>query len=175
MIATILVDEPPTWLPERLERVWDLLATYPLVLALVIVLVGVVLAILARAFMLFWGLKVTSRTKTTVDDKLIRLTAGVVALIIVYTSLVAAVQALPLGVMATTVLTRLLLSLLVIFLMRAALRAAHIMLIVLSGIRERFAFVEERTIPLFEISLTILIVAIAGYMLLGIWHIDATA
>lgn len=165
----------PTWLPAWLEGAWTLLASYPVLLALVIVLAGLLLAVSARAFIQFWGLKVTTRTRTDLDEKLVRLVARVAALVLAYVSVVAAVQALSLGDTATTLTIRLLVSLLILQLMREGLRAAHIALTALSLVRDRFAVVEERTVPLFDLVFTIIIVGMAAYALLQVWNIDATA
>jgi MscS family membrane protein len=166
---------PPHWLPEWLEGMWILLASYPTLLALAIVLVGFTLAFLARGFILFWGLKVTSRTRTDLDEQLLSLAAWVAALVVGYLALVSAVQVLPLGAGATTVATRLLVNLLILQLMRVGLKATHIGLLILGRIRDRFAIVEERTIPLFDLVLTVIVVAIAAYALLEVWNIDPTA
>jgi small-conductance mechanosensitive channel len=59
--------------------------------------------------------------------------------------------------------------------MRAGLKASHLSLDLLSRIRDRFSFIEERTMPLFDIMLTIIVVAFAAYALLQVWNIDPTA
>jgi small-conductance mechanosensitive channel len=175
MSASQINGVPPAWLPEWLEPPWMLLANYPFVLAVVIVLVGLILAALTRSTILFWGLKLTRRTTTDLDELLLRLGAFVVALILIYASLMAAVQVLPLTATTSTILTRVVASFLVLQLMRVAFRATFIGLSVLSRIRDRFAIVEERTIPLFDLVGTILIVAFTAYALLQVWQIDATA
>lgn len=173
--APALDSGAPLWLPGWLEGTWALLASYPLVLGLVIVGVGALLALSIRGLLLFSGLRITARTDTELDDKLIRLVAGVAAVVVVYLSLVAALQALPLGEQATSILTRLLVTVLVLHLMKSGLRATHLALVVLSKLRDRYAFVEDRTIPLFDIALTVLIVGIAVYALLQVWNLDPTA
>jgi MscS family membrane protein len=166
---------PPPWLPAWLQGVWELLAASPILLAATIAGIGVILALLVRGFILFWGLKVTTRTRTDLDERFLRLVAGVVALILGYLAVVAAVQVLPLGATGTTIVTRLLVSVLILQLMRAGLQAIRLGLAGLSGIRERFEIVEERTIPLFDIAFTVMIVGIAAYALLQVWNIDPTA
>jgi len=166
---------PPEWLPDWMMGAWTLLANFPWVLALVVFAIGLVLAGVARSFILFWGSKVTARTRTNLDEKLVRLGAGVAALIIAYMSLIVAVQTLPLGDTATLYTTRTLASLLVLQLMRVALSSATIGLEFVSQFRERFPLVEERTIPLFDLVITVLTVAVAAYVLLQVWSIDATA
>jgi MscS family membrane protein len=166
---------PPAWLPGWLDGLWTMLASYPFLLALIIVLVGMMLAGFARAGILYWGLKVTRRTATDLDEQLLRLAAWVAALVVGYVSLVAAVQVMPLGERAITILTRLLVSFLILQLMRVGFRAAHLGLTLLSRIRDRFAIVEERTIPLFDLVATVGIAGIAAYALLQVWNLDATA
>jgi MscS family membrane protein len=165
---------PPGWLPGFLEGAWTLLASYPLLLALLIVMVGITVALLARAFVVFWGLKLTHRIPGDLDDALLRLGAGVAALVLIYLSFVAAVQTLPISEGAATVLTRVLVSVLILQLMRVGFRATNLGLRFLSTFRERWAIIEERTIPLFDLVATLLIVASTGYALLQVWDFDPT-
>jgi MscS family membrane protein len=165
----------PTRLPDWFEGTWALMAAYPILLSLLIAVVGIGLAATARAILLYWGLKLTKRTRTDLDEKLLRLGAWVAALTIGYLALVAAIQAAPLGERASLIATRLIVSLLVLQVMRVGLEAGHIGLLVLGRIRDRFAVVEERTIPLFDLVITVLIVGAAAYALLMVWDIDPTA
>lgn len=163
---------PPTWLPSGLESIWNLLAGYPIVLALVIVAVGLLLAFAVRGFILFWGRKIGARTTTSVDDRLFRLIAGVAGLVVGYLSVISAVQALPLGGTATMVIARLLVSLLILQVMRAALKIAPLVLTALSKADDRYRIVEERTLPLFDLLLTLGILAITAYALLQTWKLN---
>ncbi len=169
------VTEPPEWLPEALEGAWWLLATYPILLALTLAVGGVALGFSARAFLLFWGLKVTRRTTTDLDEKLLRIGGMVVALVLGYLGLAAAIQVLPLGERTAEIAIRVLVSFLILQLMRMGLKASHVGLGILSTVRDRFAIVEERTLPLFDLATTALIVAFAAYALLMVWSIDPTA
>lgn len=178
MLAAAQVDPDtgiPPWLPGGLDLAWSLLATQPFVLALVLVVSGLLLALVARALVLFVGLRITTRTSTALDDDLVRLVAGVTALVIATLGLVAAVEALPLTERAGQITVRVLVSLLVLQLMRVGLRASRLGLQVLSRVRDRFAIVEERTLPLFDLVMTVLVVGLAAYALLEVWHIDPTA
>jgi MscS family membrane protein len=165
----------PAWVPSWLDGVWTILARYPLLLSAVILVAGLFLAVSARGLIVYSGGRITARTRTTLDDQLFRLLGGVTAVVVGYLSLVAAVQVLPLTDFVTSVMNRLLVSFLILHLMRAGLRGARLALLAVSEIRDRFAIVEERTIPLFDIVFTILIVAFAAYALLQVWNIDATA
>jgi MscS family membrane protein len=170
-----VVQMPPVWVPSWLEGVWTILARYPLLLAVAILVTGLLLAGTARGLILFWGGRISARTRTTLDEQLFRLLGFVAAIVIGYASLVAAVQVIPFSAFTTSVLNRLLVSFLILHLMRAALRGAHLVLLAVSEIRDRFSIVEERTIPLFDIAFTVIIVAFAAYALLQVWNIDPTA
>lgn len=167
--------EVPGWLPEWLDSSWHLLAAYPLLLALVVVVTGMGIAFVVRAFILFWGLKITTHTDTELMRRLVRIGAGVAALLVAYISLVTALHILPLNESAISLVTRILMSFLILQLIRAALKASHVALDVLGKIQDRFALVEERTLPLFDLIFTVAIVAAGAYVLLQIWNIDATA
>jgi MscS family membrane protein len=167
--------EPPAWLPDGMQGTWDFLAAYPLVLALAVVIIGVGLAIIGRAIVLHAGARMTSRTSASLDQKLLRIAANVAALIVAYLAVVLAVQVLGLPERIEQIIVRILLSLLILRLMKSAMRAAHVGLEILSLVRDRFAIVEERTIPLFDLVMTVIIVAIAAYALLQVWNIDPTA
>jgi len=158
----------PSWLPRWLESAWNFLAVYPFILSIVIVVVGLCLAFIVRRFLLFWGdkisrgfgrfeFKITKRANIEIVKKLIHLGSNVAALLIGYICLVTAIHTLPLSDFSIRLITRILISILFLQLIRAGLKASHIMLEMLSGLRDRFPIVEERTLPLFDLMLTIII------------------
>lgn len=165
----------PGWLPPQLEGAWEFLANYPPVLALAIALTGVTLAVLGRWFVLFWGRKLTSRTRTALDEQLLRISANAAALILSYLAIVLAIQVLGLGKTAEMVLTRIALTLLVLRLIVSALKAGHVGLEILGGLGRRFAIVEARTMPLFDLIMTVLVIGAGAYALLLVWNINPTA
>ncbi|MEE4330563.1 MAG: mechanosensitive ion channel domain-containing protein, partial [Wenzhouxiangella sp.] len=166
---------PPEWLPQELAPVWELLATYPPVLALVVVVIGIGAAILGRAIVLGWGGKLARRASSDLGVRLLRIVANVAALILAYLAVVLAVQMLGLPQRVEEITIRVLLSLLILRLVKSGMRASHLGLEILGRVRDRFEFVEERTIPLFDLVLTILIIGAAAYALLMVWDIDPTA
>lgn len=166
---------PPAWLPEQLQGAWDFLSAYPLVLALVVVVVGVGLAIIGRAFVMYWGGKVAKRARSVLAEKLLRIIANVAALIVGYIAVVLAVQVMGFSERVEQIIIRIILSLLILRLMKSAMRASHVGLEILGHVRDRYSIVEERTIPLFDLMMTVFIVAIAAYALLQVWNIDPTA
>ena len=101
--------------------------------------------------------------------------AGAASLIAGYIALALAVQVLGLSEIAETIIIRLMLSVLILQLIRAAMKASSLGLEILGRLRHRFAIIEERTIPLFDLVMTVIILAIGSYAFLQVWHIDPTA
>ncbi len=166
---------PPHWLPDAMVGTWDFLAAYPIVLALAVVVLGIGLAVIGRGVVLHWGNKLISGDPAGLDTQLLRVVANVASLLVGYIVLVLAVQVVGFSERVEQVIIRIILSLLILRLMKSALRASHIGLSILGRVRDRYAIVEERTIPLFDLIFTILIVGIIAYALLMVWDIDPTA
>lgn len=166
---------PPEWLPVTLVDSWNFLATYPAILALIVVLIGIGLAVIGRLVVLYWGGKLARRAHIDLGPRLLRIGANVAALLLAYFATVVAIQVLGLLDNVERILLRILLSLLILRLIVSAMRASHIALEILGRIRDRFNIVEERTIPLFDLVGTLLIIAAAAYALLMVWDIDPTA
>lgn len=167
--------EAPLWLPEAIIPTWDFLATYPFVLSIIVIVLGIGLAVIGRGIVLNWGSKLISRTSPDLGIRLMRIVANVAALIVGYIALVLAIQVIGLTDRVEQILIRVLLSLLILRLIKSAMRASHLGLEILSRVRDRYEIVEERTLPLFDLILTILIVGAAAYALLMVWDIDPTA
>ncbi|HKL54336.1 MAG TPA: mechanosensitive ion channel domain-containing protein, partial [Wenzhouxiangellaceae bacterium] len=165
----------PAWLPEQLHATWKFLAAYPLALSATVAVVGICLAVLVRWILLYAVMNGVRRLPGELADKLLRIVANVGALVIGYAALAVAVQVLEIGDTAESIITRVLLSVLILQLMRNGMRAGHVGLEVLSVIRDRFPIVEERTMPLFDLLVNVLVIAIAAYALLMVWNIDPTA
>ncbi|MCC5864037.1 MAG: mechanosensitive ion channel family protein [Wenzhouxiangella sp.] len=167
--------EAPLWMPEGLVPTWDFLATYPIVLSLIVMVVGIGVAVIGRGLVLTWGNKLISRTSPDLGTRLLRIVANVAALLVAYIAVVLAIQVIGLPERVEQTLIRILLSLLILRLIKSAMRASHIGLEILSRVRDRYEIVEERTLPLFDLVMTILIIGAAAYALLMVWDINPTA
>jgi len=165
----------PDWLPGPMHAAWEFLAAYPIALSASVAVVGVCLALVVRWILLHAVMSAVRRLPGKLADKLLRIVANVGALLIGYAALVVAVQVLDLGATFETIVTRVLLSLLILQLMRSGMRAGHVGLEVLSVIRDRFPIVEARTLPLFDLLINVMVIALAAYALLMVWNIDPTA
>ena len=167
--------EAPAWMPPPLVDYWAFLIHHSLVLALLILVLGIGLAVVGRALVMHWGDKLISRISRSLGSRLLRICANIAAWLLVYFALVLAVQVIGFTERVEQLTIRVLSSLLVLRLVKEALQASHLGLEILSRVRDRYAIVEERTIPLFDLMLTVLIVGLAAYILLQIWHIDPAA
>ncbi|MYL22976.1 mechanosensitive ion channel [Halomonas alkaliantarctica] len=167
--------EAPEWLPSSLVAAWDFLAAYQWALAFIVVLVGITLAVVGRALVLFFGGKAISRLSKNLGHRLLRIAANVAAWIVAYIAMVLAIQALEFGASTENILLRVATSLLVLRLMKEALHAGHVAMEILRRVQRRYAIVDDRTIPLFDLLVTALIIAVSGYVLLEVWEVDPTA
>lgn len=173
-IVTELSD-PYDWLPEALMPAWDFLQDYPYMRALVIVVVGWVAAKLIWLIIRNVIGRLVSKTKTELDDQIMALIERPVFVSLFYVFLAMAVVSLQLSDTLTTNLIRVLASIAVIIWMSAAFPIMRLLLDSLARLRDRYEFVQERTLPLLNMVSTILLVASVSYILLAIWKIDATA
>lgn len=165
----------PDWIPEPVNEAWQLLESWPIIGALIIVIVAFIVGRIAVTVISRVLGQITSRTSSTMDDQLLKLLKRPVFLTVFFSGLSIATLTLGLPEAFETNLLRLLRSILILVWAGAAFPAAHILLVNLSHDDSRFKVIEGRTLPLFDISTKVLIFAVAGYMLLQVWGIDATA
>lgn len=163
------------WLPDWLLPYWQALDRYPALGALIIAAIGYVLARLAVHFARSLASQVTQRTKSTLDDELVQLIARPAFITIFFYFLGLSLRSLHIGPGITTTGIKILASIVIIAWLNAALPAAKLLLDILSRFKERFSFIEERTIPLFSIVSSILLIGLGSYALLIVWGINPAA
>ena len=162
-------------LPEPILPAWEFLQHYPLVLIIIMVCVGY-----AVGKGLQWLLRTsleqaTKRTKTKVDDKLIRyLTAPVVQTMVIL-SMIAAGNLFDWSEELDRFLVRALLSVLIILWGRAWFKATALAIAALSKDVDHFELFQPRTRPLFDIGIKLFLVGILVWLFMAIWNIDGTA
>jgi len=163
------------YVPDWLRPVWDFLAPYPGLLAIFLIVVAWAFGRLLRLVITRAMMKVTARTSTKADDQLVEYLTRPLVLTTVTLALMLAVSAfqLPRGLHDATLST--LATILLFSWMRAGLRTARIVLELIGANHHRFEIVQERTIPLFDMSLKMLLVGFGAYVFLLIWGIDPTA
>jgi len=176
VVEALTIDvRPVDYLPEILRPAWELMQNYPFVLGLLIVLFGFLLG-KALQWLVVRGLsRLTSKTETRFDDRLITLLAAPILQTAVTLSLIIVVLLPEIPSALDRILTRILVSLLLFFWGRAWFRATHLVLEVMSAHKERFKAFQPRTIPLIEMGMKLFMLGIFAYLFLGIWGIDGTA
>ncbi len=158
------------WLPDALLPAWEVIATYPVIGAIVIASLFYVLAIVVRS-VLFKSLhRLADLTTSLVDDHVIEHLRKPVFTSVLYFGLTLAVNAaqLPLG---RHLIIQGLLSVIVASWMRASLRISTSLLDTV-GHQDRFAIVEARTVPIFDLTAKLLTILLGSYVLLLIWGIN---
>lgn len=175
-VRTLALDaEIMAWVPEQWQGALSILADYPLLLVIILAGAGYLVGKILQLVLTRGISRLTRKTRTDFDDKLIMLakrpvlTTSMIVALLLATSLLA----LPAGM--HNFMVRLLTTMLLLSLARAALKTVHMILEIIANNRERFEIVQERTIPLFEMTLKILLVGAAAYVLLLIWGVNPTA
>ncbi len=165
----------PDWVPEPIARTWTLLEAWPIIGAAIIALLALLLASVAVKVFRRVSTQITSRTRSDYDDRFIALIQRPVFLTVFVLGLGISVRTLALPESFEINTVRLLSSILILVWMGAAFPFLKLLLDVLGHDESRFKIIQDRTIPLFDITTKVLIIGIGVYVLLNVWGIDATA
>jgi len=158
------------WLPDALIPTWNMISQYPIVGALVIVVVFYTAAVVIR-FVMFRSLgRLVGFTNSSLDDFVLTHLKKPVFTTVSLFGLTLATKAaqLPFG---TELIINILLSIIVASWMRGLLLISSRVLDALSR-EHRFSLVEARTVPLFDLTSKLLIILIGSYLLLMVWGIN---
>ena len=158
------------WLPAALVPMWEAIAAYPVLGALVIVVIFFVAGHTLRALVTGSLGRLAGLTASLADDLILENLKRPVFTTVFFTGLTLAVKTaqMPFG---TEVLVKLIVSCIVASWMRAMLRISVSVLDVLSN-QTRFAFIEVRTVPLIDLTIKLLIILVGSYVLLMIWGVN---
>jgi len=152
-----------------------LLAPYPGLLTLLLVAfaygVGKLIKMVVRRALT----KVTARTKSDADDHLVMHLTQPLVLTTVTLALMMVVSVFHLPQSLQDATLSILATVLLFSWVRAGLRAARIVLELIGNNHHRFEIVQERTIPIFDMTIKMLLVGFGAYVFLMIWGINATA
>ena len=163
----------PDWVSPRVVEGWEMIETYPLLAAGLIVVGSFVFAKLSEILICRVVAQLTRRTKTDVDDQFIELVRRPIFITILFFGFAMAVMRLGLPDRVESVLVGLLQTFVVLRWLSRLIRATRTLLDALGRTHERFPVIEERTIPLFDIVGRLLLIGAASYMLLAIWNIKS--
>ena len=162
-------------MPDSLQSLLELLSFYPLLLIAIVVGLGFLLGKLLQKVLDQIIHRVADKTQSDFDDQLFRIMRrpALTIPLVVSLALTTVVLGLPASIHSMTV--SVLATIMLFSLLRAALKACHVFLEMLAARKDKLEIIQARTIPMFEISIKLILVAIAGYLLLAIWGINPTA
>jgi MscS family membrane protein len=162
-------------IPDWLQPTWDFLAPYPGLLTILLIFFAYAIGKLARLVITRSMMKVAAKTVSKTDDHLIEYLTRPLVLTTVTLALMMSVSTyhLPQGLQDVTL--SILASILLLSWLRAGLRTARLVLELVANNHHRFELIQERTIPLFDMTIKMLLVGFGAYLLLMIWGINPTA
>jgi small-conductance mechanosensitive channel len=161
---------PESWLPY-----WEQIQGIPMLAFVLTVMLGYVVARIGLAVFTKSLSQITKRTKSDVDDQLIKAVRKPIFLTLFFFFLGIAVKTVGLSAGVESALIRILASILVLSWMFRGFTVLHILLSTLSLLKDRFEIIQPKTIPLFELVGKILLIGLGSYILLVIWGINPTA
>lgn len=168
-----LVEQLPEitdWLPEAVLPAWQLLDSIPFLAGLVVAGIALLLALFMRVIVFPLMRRLSSKSRGVADDVLATQLEKPITTTALYFGLTLAVTVSDLPY-ASDILIQTLLSVIVVSWMRATLRISNDLLAQL-GVEHRFAVIEERTVPMLDLTAKLLTILIGSYVLLLIWGIN---
>ena len=147
----------------------------PYLYALTIVIVSLAAAFVAEFITNRVLLRLAERTKTDLDDQFIINIRKPLFLTIVLIGLNFAVKRLPISAAVSPIITKAFITLGVLLWTGAVMHTGKSLLRVLAARADQHRFVQQRTLPLFDITLKMVIIGGAAYGVLLTWNVDVTA
>jgi len=163
------------FIPDSLQPWWDTFSHYPGLLTVMLIA-----AAYAFGWLLRWAIsrslmKLAIKTLTKADDHLVEYLTKPIVLTTVTLALMLAVSAYRLPDGLREFMLSLLATIMLFSWLRAGLRAARIVLELIANNSGRFEVIQERTIPVFSMTIKILLVGLAAYIFMLTWGINPTA
>lgn len=165
----------PEELQDLLAPISDLFSGQPWIQGGAIFLVTFVVASLLTWIVFTILQRITRKTTTYIDDKLLRIARPPVYYSLVITGFSTAIRVMPLSERLTQVLIFGLKTIGVLVWTIALIRFSQIILKQLAWLSKKGRFIQPQTLPLFDNLIRVLIIAAAIYITFRIWGIDMTA
>jgi small-conductance mechanosensitive channel len=159
---------------ERAESLLGVGGLPPYVQAAIIAALSLIVAQILVVVLTRWVGSLTRRTKTTFDDSLLVMLRHPIFVTVLFAGLAISTLRLELPESLTRTTVRALESIAILVWMRFGFWASQLIIEAL-GRRRDITLVEDRTVPLFSNLLKVLVLGLASYSILQVWHIDAGA
>lgn len=140
----------------------------------------VILITFTAASLLSWFLfkllgKITSATRIDIDNKIVLLLRPPVYWSLLAIGIYAGLDLMPLSAALNLLLGRIIRSIGVVVWVYFSIRIATLLLQRLSSLTDRYTFIQNRTVTLFDNAAKVIIFGLGIYAIFVIWHIDMTA
>ncbi len=165
----------PTQLHDLISPLSEMFAGQPWIQGAAIFLVTFLVASLLTWLIFTILQRITRKTTTYLDDKLLRIARPPVYYSLVITGFSTAIRVMPLSEKLTQILIYGLKTIGVLVWMVALIRFSKIVLKQLAWLSKKGKFIQPQTLPLFDNMIRVLIIAAAVYITFRIWGIDMTA
>ncbi|MEM6792648.1 MAG: mechanosensitive ion channel family protein [Acidobacteriota bacterium] len=176
--AEMMIEWLPAWTPQPVTLAAQKCADQPALLALLIALFFFLAGKAAQLILCRGISRLTARTSTEVDDKLLVLVRRPVFLSVFLLGLALAVHSLSFSLGLDGAVPErtedLLLTVVIFSWLGALLPGLRLVLDALGRHRDSFPLIEERTIPLFDIFSKLVVVGGAGFLIFEVWDFDPT-
>ena len=163
------------YVPDVVRPGWEFLTDYPLALILLMGALGWGIGKILQVSVNKLLEQAARRTRTDFDDRLLPLISAPIIQTTVTLALIVAVMAFQGQSAMEKITIRVLVTLLLLFWARAWFKATHLALESMSKNVRRFELFQPRTVPLFEMTIKIVLVVIFAYLFMRVWGIDGTA
>ena len=145
------------------------------IFALAIFVGSIIAAFIVKVIVTRVLLRLARKTTTTLDEDIVLVIKRPLFLSVVLVGVGQALAQLVIDEQVRSIITKVLVSLGVLLWTGAGMRTAESLLAALARRADSSKFVQQRTLPLFEITLKTVIVGGAAYGILLAWHVDVTA
>jgi len=174
LLVDLDIDIGP-WLPEGLQPFWAFLQDYPLLLVLILAAMGYLIGKGLQWVLRHLLERLTKRTESDADDRLIRYLIQPVVQTTVILALVAAVKSFGFDEAADRFMVRFLFSFLILLWGRAWFHAAALLIGLMARDMRRFPAFQPRTRPLFEMGVKLVLLSVFIWLFMALWDVDGTA
>ena len=171
LLDLILTDQ----LDGLIEPVTELFAGHPWIQGIAIFLATFLTASILTWFIFKILSRITQKTKTYLDDKLLKIARAPIYYSLVITGFSTAIKVMPLSDRLTQILIYGLKTVGVLVWTIALIRFSKILLKQLAWLSHKGRFIQPQTLPLFDNLVRVLIIGLAIYITFRIWGIDMTA
>ena len=162
-------------IPDWLQPIWDFFVPYPGLLTVLLIAAAWLVGKFLKFAITISLTKLVKKTNNKVDDHLVEFLTRPLVLTTVTLALMLAVTAFGLPPGMHNASLSVLATVLLFSWARAGLRTARIVLEAIASNHHRIEIVQERTIPVFDMTIKIVLIGMASYFFLLIWGINPTA